>query len=418
VALSALSPLFSRAAGVEFLVASVSPLTAGMWVGAVLCVGLGLRYRKKLRWVGFPLLAAYLTVLPLVVMEENGRALTEEMLLHSPRYLLAPMLFGCWLVPMALDGLKKVWVGPVALVLLLGLCTYHTVSAVHRLSKPVSLGAAVADAVLHGDLDSTVPLDVYTNTYDDSTVRFLLSRWVAEQRAPIRIVQRGSWDTIVREPSPTIPMDFGDSYIALHSASGWPSAEGAKVLLTSVRPSVTEILPVGEQEVIGKAGLPRLFRGHWGVVESAVQMGVVFSEGVVQFRMDYRPDDPSGRSHQPKIISGDLRLEPLEVYGFRVHYRATGCERQTNDRQHEYPYLEFHWEANGQSPEDTFVSLPVVADGLHRSVDAILIRDPIWRQSRRIKRVGIWPLNDAGEFELLRVELIPVARAVETAGLY
>ena len=138
-------------------------------------------------------------------------------------------------------------------------------------------------------------------------------------------------------------------------------------------------------------------------------MGVRFQDGAVHFRVDHRPDDPSGRQHVPKILSGDLRLDPNRVRGFRVHYKATGCTRQTNDRAHAYPYMELHWEALNAKSSHTFVSLPVIADGQERAVDAILSRDPVWRTGGRVKRVGLWPLNDAGEFTLLRVEIIEYA---------
>ena len=225
-----------------------------------------------------------------------------------------------------------------------------------------------------------------------------------------------------RRPKPLLIMDFGDSYVGhvddvFIQAGGYGRPGEHTFLLQDGGPDdghALQAIQWAPQDEKSVRGAPVLFRANWSVKETRIAVSTEYhindpsiEDGAMRFTLHERPDKPLGRHHEPAIVSGDTRFIPSDVYGFRIHYVATGCDRKMNDREYEYPYAEFHWEAKGVDPVMSFVSVPIIPDGQPHQTDVVLVIDPVWRQAKRIKRIGFWPLNDKGALTLLRMELIP-----------
>jgi len=425
VALSALSPFYNRGTALTPYL-PMGPLAFGLLGAGVLAVVLTWRVRKAPRLALFAAGASFLSLLPLLVLEEGGQILSEEMLLHSPRYFLAPMLLGSCLLPLAVGGLQDRWPSWVVLAILGGVCVVQSHRTVVLNTDPSSAVEVVAGTVLHQEVAPGDQVDILTNLYDDRTLRLLLSRWLTERTgASYRLIHRGSWRVLRRRPKPLLVMDFGDSYVehaddVFVKEGGYGKPGQHTYLLRDGGPEDghrLEAIAWAPQEEKTLRGEPVEHIWNWSGIDTQIPIVTDFHStdpsmaiGSIRFTLHERSDKPLGRHHEPALWSGDTRFVPAEVYGFRIHYLATGCERKMNDREYEYPYAELHWQAKGGDPSMSYVSVPIIADGVPRHTDVVLAIDPIWRGAKRIKRIGFWPLNDKGTLTLLAIEVLPAKR--------
>ncbi|MFT5429828.1 MAG: hypothetical protein ACI9OJ_000500 [Myxococcota bacterium] len=389
---------------------------AAIIAGAIVA---GIAFRTKvLRHpvVPFCLASAYLLVLPVLLMREEGRALTSTELMHNARYLYLSLLMLTPLVPLAALGMKPTVTGRVlmlAAVLGSSAVTANAVIISTEIEPPTQ---ALAEDLLSRDHEPGAQIFVLANQYDEGPFRLVLSRWLQHDRgATYHWVQRGLWRDLIRRPDRTDGLDFKDFYITPREQPFRPTdvdvARGDKVLLFTNRGPLGEhrITSVGVPSRPEPAPAPpRSLQLQWsrtGAVGATVN---VDAHGAVRFQVAGRNDRPGGYIHRP-LVMAPVQLRPGLVKSLRLVLTTRSQGLRPDDRIYSRGYVELHWCSEHQSSDDTFVTVPVAFHGQQVLVDVPLWFDPVWLDSGDITCLGFAPLDIAGDVTLHAIDVITVA---------
>jgi len=201
----------------------VVPEVFAALIGGALIAGVALRKRVvRHPIVPFCLCSGYLLVVPVLLMREEGRALSSEELLHNARYLYLSLLMLTPIVPLAalgnragVDAAARPSVTGRALMLAAVLGSSALTAQAAVISMQVAPATrTLADTLLSRTVQPGAHVFLLTNTYDEGPFRLALSRWLqSETGAVYHWVQRGSWRDLHRRPDRTDGLDFKDFYI-------------------------------------------------------------------------------------------------------------------------------------------------------------------------------------------------------------
>ncbi len=395
----------------------------GLLFAGVLLAALALR--DRLVWnpiVVFGISGAWLLLIPVLLMREEGVAMSAADILFNARYLYVSLLLVTPVLSLAIlgtDARSKV-ARLVALGLVVG-SLYSTGRDVVLLTQVEPSAEPLASALLDGELTRGSHVFLLTNVYEEGPFRLALSRWVHEHTgATVHWVQRGSWRSIERDPKRRSGLDFKDFYLEVEPEPFEPGAvlvdRGDRVLLLSHGgPAgghrVVEVKSFASLGAAPKPGRTKKLELVWQPVSQPDERVVhtqqhIRPDGVVEFTTQGRVDRPGGRYHRPAVRSQSLWLSPQSVYAVRIRYTARGPGPKKGDRKYAWGYAELHWGSRGLQAQDSFVSFPVALSGQLTEVELPLWFDPAWTASNSVEWLGFHPLDDSGALTLHGIEVI------------
>ncbi len=388
---------------------------AGITAGA-LAIGLGLR-RAPLRAPALWLcvISGWMLLIPVLVMREEGAAMSLDDILMHQRYLYLPLLMAAPAVALALFGLTdkpNAVVRGIAGALAAGSLVVAG-QGVLVLTQVDPAAKVVVDTLTAADIEEGANVFVLANTYEEGPFRVLMSRWLGEKkRAAFHFVQRGSWRSLQRNTELPFGLDFKDYYVRVAPEPFGPGVlepqRGDRVFLLSHRGpagghKLTEVeLP--SRDVA--PGAVRPLEARWTMGESIIQGACEPEEGALSCRVANRLDRPGGYPHRPLMISHEVHLSTPDVWGLRLTYRGTRGDIDRRYSRHAFGYAELHWVANGVPQDDTFVVVQLELDGQEHHVDVPLWFDPVWRRADNALKVGFVPYDAPAEIQLLGAAII------------
>ncbi len=372
-------------------------------VGAVLA-------RGRLPWRVLALCAGagWLLLVPVLLMREQGVAMSVDDVLYHARYLYLPSMFACGALAVALmTGRPRIGAVVVAGLVAFGIA--RSAEDVARLVQVDPAAGVVAETLLEADLPAGGDVWVLTNLVDQGSYRLLMSRWLEwKTKARFHFVQRGCWRVLERKPKLPFGLDFKDFYV--HEGAPFsPPVEGPTFLLRHGGPSGGHDISVFSTTTRRKhKGSVATLDPQWTATTSERAGNAVIREnGTVEFTLTAADEQPTDYAHRPSIQSKELWLHPDAVWGIRVKYVATGApKRMTDESRWARGYAELHWTAEGVRPSDSFVPFLLELNGQEQTVDIPLWFDPVWRASKSVARLGFHPYDLAAEVTLLEVAVI------------
>ena len=405
-------------------VAPLSPQVFGLVFGGLLLAVLAARGRLIAHPASvFGMVAAWLLLVPVLLMREEGAAMTAEDIVFNARYLYLSLLVAMPLVSLAVLGNgesshlagRAIAVGAVAFSLVL------TGRSVLVLTQVEPAAEVVADGLLAEPLPDGANVFVLTNTYDEGPFRLVLSRWLQEATGGrYHWVQRGTWRSIQRDPERLTGLDFKDFYVQVERRPFDPEAvvgrRGDRVFLLSHggaggRHSLVPIESLSAKKP--ERGRVQALEAKWVPVSADGDEDRLISvqphiraDGSVQLRVAGRVDRPGGWVHRPAIRTQDLWLPARQVMAFRIRYTATGPGPRPGDRRYAWGYAELHWRAEKLAAQDTFLTIPIALTGQPTEAILPVWFDPAWVASGTVQWLGFHPLDDSGQVTLHGIDII------------
>lgn len=387
--------------------------------GGLLLTGLAAWKALRLRAVWFGIASAWMLIVPVLLMREEGLALDLNKIVLNARYLYLPLLLAAPLAALALVGTKAPPIGArtlaVAAVALALITSGRDVLVLTQVEPPVRV---VAETVRSAEIANGSRVYVLANVHEEASFRLLLSRWLARaKQAEFIWVQRGAWRAIHRRPQVPFGLDFRDYYLVASPQPfdpSWVDAErGDKVYLLSNGGTdgghalrAVQMPPPGALA----SGRVQAIESQWSAETVDIQAGVELrGDGGLAFQVTATPDRPGGYDHKPLARTGDLWIAASSVYAIRITYSATGRPVTGRASEFAYGYLEVHWAGDGAQADDSFVVTPLVLDGQTRTIDLPVWFDPVWYASGSIAWIGITPYDLPVEVRVDRVELVLVS---------
>lgn len=394
--------------------------SVGVVVG-LLAAGLAW-YRRAVSWrfIGAGMVGAWLLLVPILLMREEGLAMGVEEILHHARYLYLPAMLMCGVLATALVGGARPHRGGLALAMvLIGLSAFASVKDVARLTQIEPPAATVAETLLAADLPDGGDVWVLTNIVDQGSYRLLMSRWLQwKTGARFHFVQRGWWRVLERKQELPFGLDFKDYYVRAAKEAFSPALVGPRDVVYWLRYAGSQgghalekvELPRRDPPQAGKASPLSL---KWKPTNSGRAGGATIRDtGIVEFNVAVPANEsPVDYRHQPIIVSNEVWLSTRRVWGLRLTYVATGAAvRAPDESDYSRGYAELHWTAEGVRASDSYVVLPLILDGREHHVDVPLWFDPAWRAKPQVARLGFVPYDLSAEVILRQVSVIKEAR--------
>ncbi len=398
----------------------VDSTTFALLVGGLLIIALAFRRKAAVHpalWFG--LMAAWILLLPIVLVVELGSGFGLEALVGQPRYLYLSALFATPAMVMLIAGVLPGTVGrTVALVAILG-SSVMTVDDILILTRPDSPVEAMEAPLRTDDTPAGAKVYILTNVYDDGPFRLAMSRWLQRHTEnTFYWVQRGTGRMIQRDPGRLDGLDFRSFYLQVAADPFSPSVvnfqRGDRVWLLTNRGPKGDHRFSPETALVTQApqlGPPRPLEVRWENTPSDRPATVALREfGGVTFEIGQRFDRPGGYRHRP-VVAGAVNLTPREVAGFALTVTVSGNHQLGfNDHLYGSGYLELHWGAAGTDPDDSFVVVPVPCDGKQARIEVPLWFDPVWNRSGGVQWIGVHPYDRPAQVTLHSIEVLPIAR--------